>query len=98
LLTVIALFAVSSLRQSNRIEGSLSLIIHLRTNTCASWNDLIRTGLARSGKFASNTASVEKSLIDLSFRAVVQPFAHAELLLSLDNAVLCGNLLAPSER
>ena len=36
LLTVIALFAVSSLRQSHRIEGSLSLIVHLRTNTCAS--------------------------------------------------------------
>src|SRR5207245_4762670 len=46
----------------------------------------IRTGVARSGKFASNTASVEKSFIDLSFRALVQPFAHAELSLSLDNA------------
>jgi hypothetical protein len=67
LLVVSAEFAFSIRRRRMRTVGSLSLIAHRRTNTCASKKELIRTGHAKLGKFASNRLAFRTSLISLHF-------------------------------
>src|SRR5215217_67796 len=50
-------------RRSARIAPSLSLIAHRRTKTWASWKELIRTGLLRRGRQASNFRAIRTSFM-----------------------------------
>ncbi len=55
--------ACSIRRSRTRTAGSLSLIAHRRTNTCASKKEAIRTGRGRFGRLAQNSPTGRRSLI-----------------------------------
>src|SRR6266540_5195012 len=57
------LFARSIRRRSARIARSLSLIAQRRTKTWASWKELMRTGLPRRGRQASNSRAIRTSFM-----------------------------------
>ena len=67
-----ALFALSGVRNTACRLRTLSRMTHRRMKTCASYNDVIRTVVATSGRCASKWRSKGKVILEISWRQVVR--------------------------